>query len=179
MANHFAVERAIADIPKGRFAGAVLLTDGQVHDVPKTGQKTIEENANKPGIYGAPLHVLLTDDKGERGRGLVVVHETAFGIVGKSVTLRLRIEDNPKKGAASAAVTIRIDGGEAFSRSLAVGRTGEVDIPIDHGGPTIIELEVQSMGGEMSLVNNRAVVSINGVRDRLRVAWTLQGGRDP
>ncbi len=28
------LERAITDVPKGRFAGAVLLTDGQVHDVP-------------------------------------------------------------------------------------------------------------------------------------------------
>ena len=120
------LERAIADIPKGRFAGAVLLTDGQVHDVPKIGQKTIEENANKPGIYGAPLHVLLTGAKGERDRRLVVVQAPAFGIVGKSVTLRLRIEDNPKKGAASAAVTIHIDGGtEAAGGWYFHPQTGE------------------------------------------------------
>ena len=163
------LDRAVADIPKGRFAGAVLLTDGQVHDVPKIGRNSIEENAAKPGIYGAPLHVLLTGNKGERDRRLVVEQAPAFGIVGKSVKLRLRIQDNPKKSASSAAVTIRIDGGEAITRSLPVGRTGEVDIPIEHGGPTIIELEAQEMGGEMSPINNRAVVSINGVRDRLRV----------
>ena len=31
-----AVERAAAEIPSGRFAGAVMITDGQVHDAPET-----------------------------------------------------------------------------------------------------------------------------------------------
>ncbi len=163
------LERAITDVPKGRFAGAVLLTDGQVHDVPVIGRKTIEKDARKPGVYGAPLHVLLTGAPGERDRRLVVERAPAFGIVGKSVKLRLRIEDNPKRQAASAGVSIRVDGGEARIRTLPVGRTAKVEIPIEHGGPTIIELEAQAMSNEMSLINNRAVVSVNGVRDRLRV----------
>ena len=129
----------------------------------------VEENARKPGLYSAPLHVLLTGAKGERDRRLVVARAPAFGIVGKTVKVKLRVQDNPKKASSAAAVTIRVDGGEPIIRNLPVGPASEVEVPIDHGGPTIAEMEVQAMGGEMSLVNNRAVVSVNGVRDRLRV----------
>ncbi|MEE2761502.1 MAG: hypothetical protein VYE18_08665 [Pseudomonadota bacterium] len=163
------LDRAVNDIPKGRFAGAVLLTDGQVHDVPVLGQQTLEENGRKPGLYGAPLHVLLTGTKGELDRRLVVERAPAFGIVGKTVKIKLRVQDNPKKSSSVAVVTIRVDGGEPIFRNLPVGLASEVEIPIGHGGPTITEIEVQAMSGELSLANNRAVVSVNGVRDRLRV----------
>ena len=42
-------------------------------------------------------------------------------------------------------------------------------MPIDHGGPNVIELEAAPGPRELTLVNNRAVVVVNGVRDRLRV----------
>ena len=46
----------------------------------------------------------------------------------------------------------------------------DVGIPIPHGGPNIVEIEaVAARGGELTQVNNRAVVSIDGVRDKLRV----------
>ncbi len=40
---------------------------------------------------------------------------------------------------------------------------------IDHAGPTVVEMEVEPAPGELSTANNRAVVTVNGVRDRLRV----------
>ncbi|NQV55859.1 MAG: hypothetical protein HQ503_08380 [Rhodospirillales bacterium] len=163
------LDRAVADIPAGRFAGAILLSDGQVHDVPNIGRKEVREKDKRQGIYGAPIHALLTGRPNEKDRRLVVEQAPAYGIVGKSVKLRLKIEDHPKGRAASAGVTVRIDGGEAFTRPLPTNEAGEIEIPIEHGGQTIIELEVQAMRDEMSLINNRAVVSINGVRDRLRV----------
>src|SRR5205085_1256082 len=42
-------------------------------------------------------------------------------------------------------------------------------VPIDHGGPHVLEFEVEPGPQELTLVNNRAVVVVNGVRDRLRV----------
>ena len=43
-------------------------------------------------------------------------------------------------------------------------------IPIPHGGPNIVEIEASPLAeGELTQVNNRAVVSIDGVRDKLRV----------
>ena len=42
-------------------------------------------------------------------------------------------------------------------------------MPITRAGPTVIELSADPLPGEVSTLNNRAVVEINGVRDRLRV----------
>src|SRR5580693_7074369 len=42
-----AVDQALADIPRSRFAGTIAITDGQIHDIPDT----------PPG--GAPLNVLI------------------------------------------------------------------------------------------------------------------------
>ena len=52
---------------------------------------------------------------------------------------------------------------------MPVGTSTNVEVPLDHGGNTIIELEADAMRNEISLVNNRAVVTVNGVRDRLQV----------
>ncbi len=45
------LQRALTDVPRERIAGAVLITDGQVHDVPAA------EAARR---IGAPVHALLT-----------------------------------------------------------------------------------------------------------------------
>src|SRR5690349_23361062 len=52
---------------------------------------------------------------------------------------------------------------------VPVGRDAKLAIPIEHGGPNILELEVEPGPQELTLVNNRAAVVVNGVRDRLRV----------
>jgi hypothetical protein len=45
----------------------------------------------------------------------------------------------------------------------------EVQIAIPHAGPNIVEIEASPLERELTTVNNRAVVSIDGVRDKLRV----------
>src|SRR5262249_40177131 len=42
-------------------------------------------------------------------------------------------------------------------------------VHLDHPGPTLVEMHVESRDNELSQVNNQAVAVINGVRDRLRV----------
>jgi hypothetical protein len=42
-------------------------------------------------------------------------------------------------------------------------------VPIPHAGPNIVEIEASPLDGELTPINNRAVVSIDGVRDKLRV----------
>ena len=165
--------RALADLPKGRFAGAVMITDGQVHDIPKIvlpADKKGEEagQGRSVALPEAPVHVLLTGSPNERDRRLVVERAPAFGIVGKSAQVRVRVEDRPGQQAATAGLTVRVDGDTPFQRTVRVGGETDVEIPIEHGGATIIELEVQAMPNELSLANNRAVLSVNGVRDRLK-----------
>src|SRR6516162_4838712 len=50
-----------------------------------------------------------------------------------------------------------------FDRDVAL------PVTIDHVGPNVLELEVEPGAQELTLDNTRAVVVVNGVRDRLRV----------
>jgi hypothetical protein len=54
------------------------------------------------------------------------------------------------------------------SRSAVGGRV-DVEIPIEHGGANVVELTMPPVEGELTDRNNRAVFTVNGVRDRLRV----------
>ena len=157
-----AIDRALADIPRTRLAGIIALTDGQVHDLP----------AAPPG--GAPLNVLVPAKGEETDRRLRVIEAPSYGIVGKSVQLRFAIDDLGVSkgllgGPGSARLTVRRDGEPAEVESVPVGRTQSIEVPIIRAGPTVVELSAEPLAGEVSLLNNRAVVEINGVRDRLRV----------
>src|SRR6202007_2810384 len=91
--------------------------------------------------------------------------------------LTIRVEDlpegSPKKqegGPTShARLTWRKDGGAPHSVMVPVDRDVPLPVVIDHGGPNVIEIEVEPGPQELTLNNNRAVVVVSGVRDRLRV----------
>jgi hypothetical protein len=165
-----ALDRALSDVPRERLAGIVMITDGQVHDVPGGEAKTAAE------ALGGPLHVLLSGRPDEGDRRLVVEHAPSFGLVGKDAQLKVRVEDPPEASpgrqqgsVGRAIVTMRKDGGPPRQVSVPVGRDVPLTLPIDHGGPNILELDVEPGAQELTLDNNRAVVVVNGVRDRLRV----------
>lgn len=152
------LERALSDVPRRRLAGVIAITDGQVHDVPQAGgEKDI----------GAPLHVLLTGRKGERDRRVVVEQAPSFGIVGSSVTITVRVDELGATG--NARVTLRRDGGRPVTTAMPLNVSRQLEIPIEHGGPTVVEIEAEAGAEELSKANNRAAVTVNGVRDRLRV----------
>ena len=152
------IERALADIPRSRLAGTIVITDGQAHDVPETA----------PG--GMPLHVLVPARAEETDRRLRVIEAPGYGIVGKSVTLRVAIDDlGVTARNASATLTVRRDGDPPRIESVPVGREQRIEIPITRAGPTVVEMSASPLSGEVSGLNNRAVVEINGVRERLRV----------
>lgn len=153
-----AMERALAEIPRARLAGVIALTDGQAHDIP--AQSPID----------APFHALMPGRAGETDRRLRVIEAPGFGIVGREVEIRVAVDDlgvaNP---TGAARLTIRRDGEAARSESVPVGRDHRIVVPIQRGGPTVVEIEAEARPGEVSTLNNRQVVTINGVRDRLRV----------
>ncbi|HEY3918798.1 MAG TPA: hypothetical protein VGL83_13450 [Stellaceae bacterium] len=159
-----ALSRALADVPRQRVAGAVMITDGEVHDMPPPAQLGLD----------APLHVLLTGQPGEADRRLVVKDAPSFGLAGKDVQINVRIEDLPDGGpnsntGATTQLTMRKDGGDAVIRNVPVGQDVPLTVPIDHGGPNVVELQVAPGPHELTLDNNRAALVINGVRDRLKV----------
>jgi len=154
-----ALTTALSDVPHDRIAGAIIVTDGRVHDVPA--------DAAALG-FAAPVHTLITGHKNERDRRVVLVTTPRFGIVGQPQTITYRVED---QGASpgTAQIAVRRDGETIDNRSVRVGQPVSISVPIPHAGPNIIEIEASPLDNELTLVNNRAVVSIDGVRDKLRV----------
>src|SRR5690348_15432567 len=154
-----ALQSALSDVPVDRVAGAFLITDGRVHDIPA--------NAGALG-FQAPVHALITGQKDERDRRIAITAAPRFGIVGQTQTISYRLDDQGVTGER-ARVTIRRDGEVINERTLSSGQAASVDVDIKHAGPNIVEIEASPLERELTPVNNRAVVAIDGVRDKLRV----------
>src|SRR3954462_5290860 len=154
-----ALSSALSDVPVDRVAGAFLITDGRVHDIPA--------NAAALG-FQAPLHALVTGRKDERDRRIAISSAPRFGIVGQTQTITYRLDDQGVTGDR-AKIVVRRDGEVINERTVLSGQTVNIDINIKHAGPNIVEIEASPLENELTLVNNRAVVAIDGVRDKLRV----------
>jgi hypothetical protein len=154
-----ALAEAIAAEPRARIAGAVTITDGQVHD------------AGLAPSLPAPLHVLLTGRASDWDRRLVITDAPAFAIIGEEFTLKLRIEDQGAAPAlgAEAEITIAVDAEDPVTFSVPINTDLELPVTLPHGGQNVLHFSVAPMEGELTDRNNAAVVQINGVRDRLRV----------
>ena len=152
-----ALNNALADVPPSRIAGAIMITDGQVHDAP-------DKLSTR-----APLQVLITGNRGERDRKLTVTNAERFAIVGQSAQMVLRVDDFGGGGGGNAEVSIAVDGKKLGTRVVQVGQDTSLKIPVTHEGENIVELAAAPGPSELTLQNNRAVVSISGVRDHLRV----------
>jgi hypothetical protein len=154
-----ALNATLADVPPDRVAGAIFITDGRVHDVPS--------DAGALG-FSAPVHGLITGSPNEKDRRVVLVAAPRFGIVGQNQTISFRVEDEGVR-ASPTEVKISRDGELLDRRVVTPGRQVDIQIQIPHAGQNIIEIEAAPLEGELTPVNNRAVVSIDGVRDKLRV----------
>ncbi|MFT4120214.1 hypothetical protein [Bradyrhizobium sp.] len=154
-----ALASALSDVPVDRVAGAFLITDGRVHDIPA--------NAAALG-FQAPVHALISGQKDERDRRIAITAAPRFGIVGQTQTITYRLDDQGVSNER-AKVTVRRDGEVINERTLTSGQTASVDVDIKHAGPNIVEIEASPLERELTPVNNRAVVAIDGVRDKLRV----------
>src|SRR6267378_2867573 len=154
-----ALQSALSDVPIDRVAGAFLITDGRVHDIP----------ANVAALgFQAPVHALITGRKDERDLRIAISAAPLFGIVGQVQTITYRLDDQGVSGER-AKVVVRRDGEVINERTVLSGQTVNVDVDIKHAGPNIVEIEASPLDNELTQVNNRAVVAIDGVRDKLRV----------
>lgn len=153
-----ALSEALAEEPRGRVAGILLLSDGRLHD--------LERAPDLP----APLHLLLTGKETDWDRRLIVKNAPAFAILGEPVTLTLSVQDD---GAApnerETTIDISVDGAPAQTFAMPIGRDVELPITLPHGGMNVIQFSVPEADGELTDRNNTSLVQINGVRDRLRV----------
>ncbi|MFQ6551412.1 hypothetical protein AAD018_003595 [Aestuariibius insulae] len=153
-----ALQEAIAEEPRARIAGILAITDGRVHD--------FEQAPDLP----APFHTLLTGEEDDWDRRLVVQNAPAFAILGESVDLTVRIEDQGEAPEGTLAdLTIAVDENPPMTFQVPLGQDVQLPVTLPHGGRNVLQFTTPAMEGELTDRNNVAVVSINGVRDRLRV----------
>ncbi|MFT7253612.1 MAG: hypothetical protein ACI81Q_001027 [Paracoccaceae bacterium] len=155
-----ALNEVLAAEPRARIAGAILLTDGQLHD------------AGLAPDLPVPLHVLLTGRQTDWDRRLVIRNAPAFAILDEEFILTVRLEDQgavPPGLGGSSELFISIDGEPARRFLVPVGEDLELPLTLNHAGQNVLQFTVPEAAGELTDRNNSAVVQINGVRDRLRV----------
>ena len=154
-----------ADLPQGRFAGAIVVTDGMDHDVPAH----LPARFQGPDGQKLPLHLLLTARGEEQDRRLRILSTPPYAIVGQNATIRVQVDDLGAPGAADAVLTIRSGDAPPQTRPIRTGTPQDITVPVQHPGETLVGLSVSPLTGEASTENNSDVVRIRGVRDRLRV----------
>lgn len=169
------LERALAEVPSKRLAGIVVITDGQIHDArgadSDSGGDSGGASGGGPGggSGGGPIHFLLTGRKKEQDRRLVVESVPSYGLLGKPLTMTIRLDDNAARPGDSAVIRIKRDARPWRRFTVEPNVSVPVEIQLDHRGQTFFELEVDPGRNELTMENNRKVVTINGIRDRLRV----------
>ena len=153
--------KTLADIPPDRLAGVVIVTDGQIHDVPAS--------AADFGLE-APVHTVLTGKPDEFDRRLEIIRAPRFGIVDSEQDAEIRVVDHPSNDKnETVALTIRWGDQTEETRRVQPGETVTIPVRFPHAGLNIVELEVETAPGELTTANNKAVIAAEGVRENLRV----------
>ena len=156
------LNEAISDVPPARYAGTILITDGQVHDIEAA-------NANTSGEK--PVNALITGEPDEYDRQIRFVDPPRFGITNKPFKIRFEIDDKGKvpSSADKAMVELKVNGNVVLHQAQETNREIETEITLPHAGKNIVEVSTSPLEGELTNVNNAAVTIIDGVRENLRV----------
>jgi hypothetical protein len=138
-----------------------MITDGRIHDIPASADALSVK---------VPVHALITGKSNEMDRRLEVLKAPRFGLVGSEQKAIVRVVDQPA-GEVSQSATIKIiyDDGRVEAKRVQTGEKVEIPIPFPHAGTNIVELDVEAAEGEITTVNNKAVLTAEGVRENLRV----------
>ncbi len=150
------LKQALSTIDPKRYAGAVLISDGQIHDV--------KEFDAIPG----PLHLLLSGSKKDIDRRIEVVDAPRYGLVGEPLKIRVRVHENGAPAKNIPVRLIRPDGSRLIFPS-SEKEVQEITFTPEHAGPSVLIVETNLLDGEINTSNNKTALNINGVRDRLQV----------
>src|SRR5690606_21267314 len=113
--------QALADVPPDRLAGVIMITDGEVHDVPGS--------ASALG-FDAPVHALLTGKEGEFDSRLEVTAAPRFGIVGSNQSIEVKVTETKPGETDIATLTITHQGQAPTTKTVRVGDTVEIPVEI-------------------------------------------------
>ena len=155
-----ALNGALRDVPPARVGGAIMITDGQIHDIPST----------PAGLgFNAPLHGLITGTPGEIDRRIQFVRAPRFGLTGKPQQMAYKVTASGESPGGRARVHVRVNGNEIASEDAIIGEEMPLEVTLSRAGINIIEIMVDAVPGELTGINNRAVAMVDGIRENLRV----------
>jgi len=155
-----AISQALSDIPANRLSGIFIISDGQIHE-------------DFAGLsLDVPVHHIVIGQKNTFDRKLSVLNAPAFGIIGENVPMVLRVDDlggDQTEENQKTRVYARVGSGRIIEFNVPIGQDTELRVNVGNAGQNITEFWVDPIEGELTDQNNRSVVVVNGVRDRLRV----------
>ena len=156
-----ALDSAMADIPQGRMAGAIFITDGEIHDAPRI----------RALGFDAPLHALIAGAPDEKDNRIQIVSAPRFGLVGSEQVAEVKAERSGKNADSGAPATffIRRAAGDVETVQAPYGKPVPIRLRFDRAGPNIVEVELKPEPGELTAINNKTVIQAQGVRENLRV----------
>lgn len=152
-----ALEAAFRDVPPSRIGGAIMITDGEVHDAP----------AGTPN-FNAPLHALITGNDQEKDRRIRFENAPRFGLVGKPLEMTYRVIGTNNE-AGSVDVRVSVNGEQVSVERATIGQAMPLQVTIPGAGRNIVELAIDPEPDELTDTNNRAIALIDGIRENLRV----------
>jgi hypothetical protein len=155
-----ALQSGLKDIPEERLAGAVMITDGEVHDIP---EKLAELSIR------APVHALITGKADEKDRRIIITSAPRYGVVGEAYEITYQVLEQGFEPSSPLAVSIFIDGQLITVEEVVPGEIYTFADKVRHGGRNIIELQVETHPDELTATNNRVFATMNGIRENLRV----------
>ncbi|TPK68852.1 MULTISPECIES: hypothetical protein [unclassified Mesorhizobium] len=152
-----ALENAFRDVPPSRIGGAVMITDGEVHDAP----------AGAPD-FNAPLHALITGNDHDKDRRIRFENAPRFALVGKPLDMTYRVISTSNE-TGPVDVRVSVNGEQVAVEHATVGQAMPLHVTIPGAGRNIIELAIDREPGELTDTNNRAIALVDGIRENLRV----------
>jgi hypothetical protein len=154
---YMTMQSAMSDAPRDRIAGVVMITDGQIHDIPEDTTDSVQ--------FG-PIHAMIVGGDDEVDRNIEIQQAPSFSIVDQRLEMRIQVND-PTEQRVRVGVTIN---GEARpDQTVPVGEPTMLSFTLRQRGENLVVLSVDGIPNELTLANNLASARISGVQDRLRV----------
>ena len=152
------IEQILSDVPSNRRAGIIMLSDGRIADIPASLPQGHE-----------PVHLLLTGKKADHDLQIRLIKAPTYGLTGQTLDLKFRIEDAGASGNRHIEVTLRNPDGTLRTEIVPTATDISWTLPLPYPGQNVFEMKIPADDDELTTLNNRAVFSAIGVRDRLKV----------
>lgn len=171
-----AIDKEITEIPPKQRAGVIIISDGNIHDIPE------DLNASEISEKYGPIHHIITGHKNERDRRIEIIKAPLYGLKGTNAEIEFVVHDTEATAnGQNISVTAKLPNGETLEMRARIGEKQTINVPIEHAAANPVELFAAPAQNELTIANNRRAVIIQGIRDKLNVLLVSgaphEGGR--